>query len=58
MNGEIIIHIWLDPSSRWIQKASAEQTLKGETEVEGDLSHQKGKVIPFESKSVIKVNIQ
>ena len=58
MNGAIDIEIWLDPTTKWIQKATAKQTLSGETEVEGDLSHQKGKIIPFESKSVIEVRGQ
>lgn len=56
MNGQIEIDIWLDPATKWIQKATAKQTLQGETEVEGDLSHQKGKVIPFESQSHIEVS--
>ena len=56
MNGQIEIDIWLDPATKWIQKATAKQTLQGETEGEGDLSHQKGKVIPFESQSHIEVS--
>lgn len=55
MNGQTDIEIWLDPATKWIKKATAKQTLSGETEVEGDLSHQKGKVIPFESQSSIEV---
>ena len=56
MKGQVDIDLWLDAKTKWIVKATAIQTLKGETEVEGDLSHQKGKVIPFESQSKIMIN--
>ena len=56
MKGQVDIDLWLDAETKWIVKATAIQTLKGETEVEGDLSHQKGKVIPFESQSKIMIN--
>lgn len=56
MKGQVDIDLWLDAKTQWIVKATAIQTLKGETEVEGDLSHQKGKVIPFESQSKIMIN--
>ena len=56
MKGQVDIDLWLDAKTKWIVKATALQTLKGETEVEGDLSHQKGKVIPFESQSKIMIN--
>lgn len=56
MKGKVDIDVWLDAKTKWIVKATALQALKGETEVEGDLSHQKGKVIPFESQSKIMIN--
>ncbi|MDO4881019.1 MAG: DUF6263 family protein [Capnocytophaga sp.] len=56
VNGNISSQIKLDATTKWIKEAHYKQQIKGETEVEGDLSHRKRAPIPFENSSEVIIN--